>query len=109
MLKYNLYVKDILKAIKLIEETTKKKNFNSFVKDKNLIDATAMRIQIIGESCKKIPDKIKRPIKEVNWSYLEGLRNVISHAYFKISSELLWDIIKSEIPLLKKVVKRLKI
>lgn len=107
MLKYNLYIKDILRAIKIIEETTKGKSFNLFVKDKNLVDATAMRVQIIGESCKKIPEKIKHPIKEVNWSYLEGLRNVISHAYFKINSELLWDIIKTEIPLLKKAVRRL--
>lgn len=107
MSKYSLYFKDIVRAIRIIEETTKNKTFDSFVKDKNLVDATAMRVQVIGESSKKIPIKIKRPIKEVNWSYLEGLRNLISHAYFKINPNLLWDIVIEEIPLLKKSIKKI--
>jgi len=107
MLKYKLYIKDILRAIKDIDDTMGKKNFDSFAKDKNLVDATAMRIQIIGESSKKLPQKIKQKIKKVRWDYIEGLRNVISHAYFKISPDLLWDIVKEEVPLIKSGLKNL--
>jgi len=104
MLRYNLYVNDILRAINNIEESTNKKSFDSFSLDKTLIDATAMRLQIIGESLKKIPSKFKKN-KKVNWKDLEDLRNIISHAYFKINPALLFDIIKNKIPELKKEIK----
>lgn len=103
MLKYKLYLKDILRAVKDIEENLNKKNFKKFIKDKNLIDATAMRLQIIGESLKKIPKTFKKS-KDIKWEDLEDLRNIISHAYFKISPDLLFDIAKVEIPKLKKEI-----
>lgn len=108
MSKYRLYINDISRAIKDIESSTKNKTDKSFAKDKNLIDATAMRLQIIGESIKKLPDNFKKKEEGINWEYLEGLRNIISHAYFRISSELLFDVVKTEIPKLKKAIKKLK-
>lgn len=108
MLKYNLYINDILRAIKDIYETTKAKNFDMFSKDKNLVDATAMRIQIIGESVKKLPSKFKKKKKNIKWVYLENLRNLISHAYFKVDPKLLWNIVKKEIPPLRKVILKMK-
>lgn len=106
MSKYNLYINDILRTISNIEESTNKKSFENFSLDKNLIDATAMRLQIIGESLKKIPSKFKEN-KKINWKDLEDLRNIISHAYFKINSALLFDIIKNKIPELKKEIKKI--
>ncbi len=106
MLKYNLYVSDILRAIESIEENTNNKSFEKFSVDKNLIDATAMRLQIIGESLKKIPSKFKNN-KKINWKDLEDLRNIISHAYFKVNPTLLFDIVKNKIPELKKEIKNI--
>lgn len=106
MLKYNLYAKDILRAIKDIEENLGKKPFSEFDLDKNLVDATAMRLQIIGESLKKIPKKLKDN-KEVDWKNLEDLRNIISHAYFKINSALLFDTAKNKIPKLKEEIHKI--
>ena len=108
MSKYKLYINDILRAINLIEKTTKGKNLGSFSKDKNLVDATAMRVQIIGESIKKLPKIMKDKLKSINVVYLEGLRNIISHTYFKINPELLWSIVDEEIPNLKKEIKKLQ-
>jgi len=108
MLKYKLYINDILRAIKITESTTKNKSFEDFNKNKNLIDATAMRIQIIGESAKKLPENLKRKMKETNWAYLEGLRNIISHAYFRVNTHLLWGIVKNEIPKLKKDIQKIR-
>ena len=108
MSKYSLYLNDILRAINDITETTKNKNFNSFAKDKNLVDATAMRFQVIGESIKKLPKRLKENGRGINWTYLESLRNIISHAYFKIGPELLWDIVKKEVPKLKESILKMK-
>jgi len=51
---------DASNAVK-IQYFNNSKNFRSLSEsDKNLIDATAMRLQIIGESIKKIPNKFKK-------------------------------------------------
>jgi uncharacterized protein with HEPN domain len=49
MSRYNLYINDILRTIELIEKDTRSKSLEKFKSNKTLIDATAMRLQIIGE------------------------------------------------------------
>jgi len=103
MLKYKLYLKDIERAIRNIEDSIKNSDFNTFSNNLDMVDSNAMRIQIIGESLKNIPLSFwKSP--QINIKAFIDFRNIISHAYFKINPVLLWDIIKNKIPLLKKGV-----
>jgi len=67
-----------------------------------------MRLQIIGESANKIPKEIKKKYKDINWERLSKLRNIISHAYFKINSKLIWSIIQHDIPTLKNQIQKIK-
>ena len=108
MSKFDLYVGDLLVAIERIENSTKNKSFKSFIKNLDLIDATGMRCQVIGESVKKIPKKLLNKYPEIKWRYLKEIRNILSHEYFRFDCDLLWDFIKNEIPPLKKAVKQIK-
>ena len=107
MSKYELYLNDILRAINLIDESTTGVSYESFKTNQTLIDATAMRLQIIGESLKKIPKKFKKN-KEINWRDLQNLRNIISHAYFRINSSIIFSVVKDEIPKLKSEIQKIK-
>ena len=102
MQNYKLYVKDILEMIDRIEKTSV-----SEIENKNNWDATLMRMQVIGESVKKIPLNIKKEYKEVRWKRLESLRNIISHAYFRVDKPIILGIINDDLPKLKEVVKKL--
>ncbi|MFW5846919.1 MAG: DUF86 domain-containing protein [Nanoarchaeota archaeon] len=108
MSKYDLYLNDILRAIALIEKSLKGKKFEDFKKQQDLIDANAMRLQIIGESSTKLPNSLKKKHKEVDWNKLTQTRNILSHAYFAINVNLLWDIINKQIPLIKKTIQDMK-
>lgn len=108
MSKYNLYINDILRTIKLIEETTKNKTQKDIENNINLKDATSMRLQVIGESISKLPKEIKDKNKEVNWKNFENLRNLISHAYFVVNPKILFDIVANELPSLKKGIQKIK-
>ena len=66
-----------------------------------------MRLQIIGESIKKLPTKFKQS-KKINWKDLQELRNIISHTYFKINAEIVFDTVKNYLPELKQEIQRLK-
>jgi len=106
MLRYKLYIKDIDRAIELIEKSTLSKTKGQFDKDQELIDATAMRLQVIGESIKKLPENLKEESSKVPWRKLAKLRNIISHKYFVLNKDILWSIVKEDIPRLKKEVKK---
>ena len=107
MSKYNLYIKDVERAIENIENSIKGLSIESFSKNQDAIDSNSMRMQIIGESLKKIPLNLWGDYKNEIKSLID-FRNVISHAYFKINPLLLWDVLNNKIPLLKKEIKRIK-
>lgn len=103
MSRYNIYLKDILTAIKQIENVQ-----NDKLKKSYAWDIILMRLQVIGESVKKIPKNVKDNYPEIDWKELSFLRNIISHAYFRVLPEMVDKIIKEDIPKLKKVVKKIR-
>ena len=108
MSKYSLYLNDILRAIELIKNSTKNKDIKEFKSDRDLIDSNAMRIQIIGESISKLSNKIKEKHKKIDWKKYLQTRNIISHAYFAVNPEILWSIIKKDLPILKSQIQKIK-
>jgi uncharacterized protein with HEPN domain len=103
----DLYLNDIKRMIKSIEETTKGKSFNDFLKDPNLSDASTLRLQIIGESIKKLSKKSKKKHLEI-WRNFEKTRDVISHDYFTLNPQIIWDKVTIELPELKKFINKTK-
>ena len=104
MSKYKLYLNDISRAIKRIDDSIKNKTFKEFKQDYGLIDATSMRLQVIGESISKLPSELKKKYSGIEWGRYLQTRNIISHAYFAVNLEFLWLIITNEIPKLKKAI-----
>jgi uncharacterized protein with HEPN domain len=96
-----LYVEDILESIALIEEYAK-------VKDQMHYDAILRRFEIIGEASKHIPDEIKKQFKEIPWSKVIGLRNIVSHEYFGLSDERIYNLIEKNLLELKKIILKIK-
>ncbi len=41
---------------------------------------------------------IKEDNTEIDWKGIAGLRDILSHAYFGIDDEIVWDIIQNKIP-----------
>jgi uncharacterized protein with HEPN domain len=108
MLKYDLYLNDILRAIELIENSLRDKKFEDFEKNPDLVDSNSMRLQVIGESISKIPSTLRNKYKEVEWEKFIQTRNIISHAYFAVNKKILWDLIKKDIPKFKKIMVKIK-
>lgn len=57
--------------------------------------------EIIGEAAKNLPDEIKIKYPEVPRKEMYYLRNKVSHEYFGIDYEVIWDISKNHLPLNK--------
>lgn len=57
-------------------------------------------LEIVGEAARHISSEPKRDHPHVRWRQITDLRNVVSHEYFQVRPELIWDIAASEIPAL---------
>jgi len=104
-------LKIIVESIDLIEERFSKINLaDEFVTSPEgvlLLDAISMRLQVIGETVKKI-DKIEPSLFEmypdVEWRKIMRLRDIISHHYEMVDHEIIFDICKNHLTKLKTTV-----
>jgi len=62
---------------------------------------------IIGEAVKYIPKELRRKHKDVNWSDVVGMRNIITHEYFGVDLAIIWKTIKEKLPILKNKIKEM--
>lgn len=106
MSRYDLYLNLILEMIEKIETSVNSKK--KLKEDMNLQDATLMRLQVIGENVKSIPLRIKKKNNEIKWKKFERLRNLIIHRYASVNYDLIWSFIKTNLPELKKQIKKIK-
>lgn len=93
-----MYFDDILVAIERIFEYTRGYDYDAFKRDYKTVDAVIRNFEILGEAVKNIPASIKNQYVDIPWIEMYGLRNRISHAYFGIDYEIVWDIITNYLP-----------
>jgi uncharacterized protein with HEPN domain len=56
---------------------------------------------------KNLPDSLIARHPEVDWSGLAGIRDIVTHRYFRIDWHLLWISIRQELPVLKDQIRKL--
>ena len=107
MRNFELFLEDIIEQIGLIENSIKHIKKNNFLRDKDIQDSTARRLEIIGEATKNVPDDIRNRYPEVEWKKIAGMRDIIIHAYFKLDLDAVWKVIKEDLPDLKNKIKKI--
>ena len=75
-----------------------KKNKATFMKNEMLQDACLRQLQEIGEACNVVSKAIQKGHPEIEWAQINGLRNIVIHEYFGVDAEIVWNIIKSDLP-----------
>jgi len=101
-----LFLHDILNSCNQILEFTRDHNFETFIKDDKTSSAVIRKLEIIGEAAKRIPDEIKFKYKDIPWRKMAGMRDNLTHAYFGVDYDLVWQTIANDIPaIIKDVIK----
>ena len=102
---YNLLLKDIIEAFAKIKRYTVGMTYDDFVNDEKTLDAVLRNFEVIGEAVKGIPDNIRLRYPHMEWREMAGLRDIITHQYFGIDLEIIWDVIEKEVEVLEAQVK----
>ncbi len=93
-----MYIEDILTSINRISEYTEGFSFDDFKKDFKTVDAVIRNFEIIGEAAKSLPEDIKEKYLDVPWEEMYRLRNKVSHEYFGVDYEIIWDLAVNYLP-----------
>jgi uncharacterized protein with HEPN domain len=93
-----MYLQDILVAMTRIAEYLEGYDFDQFKKDYKTVDAVIRNFEIIGEASRKLPDHIKENNPDLPWDEMYLLRNKVSHEYFGIDYEIIWDVCINHLP-----------
>lgn len=104
----SLLVYDIYQSIEKIEEFVRGVSFDQLMGDERTKDAILRNLQVIGEASKNLPESLIADHPEVDWSGLAGVRDIVTHRYFRVDWHLLWTSIHDELPVLKKQIQSLK-
>jgi len=89
---YKLYLEDLLIAMTRIAEYIEGYSFPEFKRDYKTVDAVIRNFEIIGEAAKNLPDHLKQKYNDVPWDEMYLLRNKVSHEYFGVDYEIIWDV-----------------
>jgi uncharacterized protein with HEPN domain len=91
----------ILDAIKEIQSYIKDIDASGFRDHSMIRFASIKQLEIIGEASRHLSDECKIKFSNIEWAEIIGLRNILIHEYFGVDSDLIWQILNTDIPLLK--------
>jgi len=100
----SIFAKHILESIEKIESYAKNLTKEKLTKDTKIQDAIIRRIEVIGEAAKNLPNSFKGSHPEVEWGEIIRTRDKITHHYFGVDLNIVWDIIKRNLPALKRKI-----
>ena len=101
---YKMFLEDIQIAMSKISEYIEGYNFENFKKDYKTVDAVIRNFEVIGEASKNLNETIKEKYPDIPWTEMYYLRNKVSHEYFGIDYEIIWDIATNYLPENKKQI-----
>ncbi len=103
-----VFIEHILDSITAIEEFSKGLNKKELEGNRLKQSAIVREIEIIGEAVKNISKHLKDKHKEIEWKEIAGTRDKMIHHYFGVDLDIIWDIIKTNLPNLKKNILKIK-
>ena|ERR1700759_546406 len=96
----------ILEAINEIQAYTTNTDLNAFLSNSMMRFACVKQIEIIGEAANYITPETKAMFSDLEWSQIIGMRHILVHEYFGMDFQLIWQVVISDLPVLKQKVQQ---
>lgn len=103
---WRLYADDIVRACEKIRVFTDGMSFESFLRDERTQDAVIRNLEIIGEAARHLPVRVTSHEPHIPWRLVCDMRNVLAHAYFGVSLQVVWDAATNQVAALGTAVRR---
>jgi uncharacterized protein with HEPN domain len=103
---WTFFLEDIQESCSRVVRYTQGMTFEQFKADDKTYDAVMRNLEIIGEAARRLPDDVRAMMPDIEWSKATGLRNIVAHAYFGVSDEIVWDVVQNKIRPMQETVDR---
>ena len=100
-------LRDIAAALERIRVYCDGLTFEDFSSDSRTVEAVQFNFIVIGEAARHIPDDVVARRPDLPWAEMRGLRNIVTHAYFAVSLDILWQTITNDLPPLRPAIQAL--
>lgn len=94
---------DILDAITAIRVHSKLEGLPA----ETSMDAILYRLIVIGEAVRALSQSVKERAPDFPWSDMVGMRDVLTHQYFRTDQQVVRDVVERDLPELEGTVRRL--
>ena len=91
-------IEDILEAARRAIDYCAGVTYNEFIADTKTQDAVARNIEILGEAVKCLSETVRRESPAVPWKNIAGMRDRLIHGYFGVNWDIVWDVVKNDLP-----------
>jgi uncharacterized protein with HEPN domain len=100
----------MLDAALAVQRWIEGKERNDFVNDEVLPSAVTYQIQIIGEAAAHISTEFRASHPEIPWQGIVGMRQIMVHAYRRVSVAVLWEVATERLPeLIRELLKHISL
>jgi len=103
------YLGHILQAIDRIQSYTDQISKEAFVANTQLQDAVIRNLEIIGEASRNVQihgSELVAQHPDIPWSALYAMRNRISHGYWSVDLDIVWNVVQRDLPDLRVQLQR---
>ncbi|MGD1903143.1 MAG: DUF86 domain-containing protein [Geitlerinemataceae cyanobacterium] len=92
------FLLDILQSADLIQTYTDGYTRAQFIADIQAQDSVIRRLLIVAEAARRLSPEMRDRLSEISWSEINGMRNRLVHEYDDIDLDIVWAVVRAEIP-----------
>lgn len=100
-------VQDILDAVADIERYVAGLTYQEFAGNREKVHAVLYNIGIIGEAVSSLPEELRDRHPGIPWRDIRNMRNVVTHVYFGVDLQRVWDVAQNRMDPLRQQLQQL--
>ncbi|NCQ83215.1 MAG: DUF86 domain-containing protein [Microcystis aeruginosa W13-18] len=92
------FLLDIVRAGQLAQQFADQLDRELLESDLRTQSAILYQITIMGEATKRLSPGFRKQHPEIPWDDIAGMRDIIAHQYDRIDLDIVWQVIRRNIP-----------
>jgi len=101
------HLEDIIDAMEKAELAITEVEYERFADDFMINFVVIRALEIVGEATKRLPLSIRTQYPHVPWKDMAGMRDRIIHGYDSVDLQIVWNVVKNEIPRIKPIIQQI--